>query len=917
MSWALRSLKRSPRTTEVLRRRLDTALGPLDILRSLREEPRLVALIGAWHHGEALIAFNPARELESDPFDGIDLEPLDDTTGAFGGGWIGSWGYQLGSTLERLPESPQRPIPQTDFTLGYYDYVLRCTNGVWWFEALVTDNRAALIDSEYERLRVALARPAPAATLYEVGSFEMTPSPEQHRIVLAETLEHIEAGDIFQANLCVRLEAPFTGDPLDVFCQGVESLSPAYAAYVCGRQGALVSMSPELFLRRTGDEVLSSPIKGTAPLDTDVAELMASAKNRAENIMIVDLMRNDLGRVCVPGSVRVPAINRPERHAVWHLVSDVIGHLRSDVRDSDLLRATFPPGSVTGAPKVRAMEIINTLETTGREAYTGAIGHVSPCAGMELNVVIRTFEFSGGRVWLGVGGGIVADSTPASEYAECLTKARPLIDAIGGRLEYTATHPDEPEATVPGVEARVGAIDVTQGVFETLLIADGHAVDSDMHLARLDASVRSVYGTTILAGLEEAVERRANVLRLSGIHRMRITAVPDVGGVTDVTIETTPLNGQSMGPGKVPAWTLTPRTIADGLGAHKWVDRALLDWDGAAADRDLLLCAEDGAILETARASIFIVRDEGVYTPPLDGRILPGTARARVIEILLEAGIPVFQRRIGAGDLAAATEVFATNSLRGVVPVIGCEGVGDWKAGRTTAWISSALRNTWIGGGSVTHQPPGEVTDTPPDGARVLLIDNYDSFVYNLAQYFGELGASTTVVRNDATTVDELMKSHDRGEFTHLVVSPGPGTPAEAGISNEAIRRLGPLVPTLGVCLGHQCIGEVFGAVIERAPHVVHGKPSLIHHDGQGVFAGIDTPLVAARYHSLVIAPSTLPDSLLATAHTAGGVIMGVRHTSYPIEGVQMHPESILTATGHELLANFLTAAVRATRRDA
>ena len=188
----------------------------------------------------------------------------------------------------------------------------------------------------------------------------------------------------------------------------------------------------------------------------------------------------------------------------------------------------------------------------------------------------------------------------------------------------------------------------------------------------------------------------------------------------------------------------------------------------------------------------------------------------------------------------------------------------------------------------------------------VLLIDNYDSFVYNLAQYFGELGASTTVIRNDAVTVDELMASYERGEFTHLVVSPGPGTPADAGISSEAIRRLGPLVPTLGVCLGHQCIGEAFGATVVRAPEVVHGKPSLIHHDGQGVYAGIGTPLVAARYHSLVIDPSTVPDTLAVTAHTASGVIMGVRHTSYPIEGVQMHPESILTAHGHELLGNFL-----------
>ena len=878
-------------------------LDPLDILRLLRDEPRLVALIGAWHHGEALIAFNPACELDGDPFDGIDLETVDDAAGAFGGGWIGSWGYQLGATLERLPIPPPRPLPQSDCTLGFYDYVVRRTGGSWWFEALVTDARSVLIDEEYERLRELLSRPAPAPTAYEVGTFAMTPTPEQHKAVLARTLEHIEAGDIFQANLCVRLEASFTGDPLDAFCQGVAELRPAYAAFVRGHDGALASMSPELFLRRTGEEVLSSPIKGTVSLDVDVAELIASAKNRAENIMIVDLMRNDFGRVCVPGSVRVPAINRAESHAVWHLVSDVVGHLRPGIRDSELLRATFPPGSVTGAPKVRAMEIINTLEATGREAYTGAIGHVSPCAGLELNVVIRTFEFAAGSVWLGVGGGIVADSTPEGEYAECLVKARPLIDAIGGRLELSATVPVEHENRMRTREESTGDIDESRGVFETLLVKDGRAIDVDIHLARLDASVRAVYGTTILAGLEGAVERRANVLRLSGRQRMRIVAVPRHDGQTDVAFETSPLIGDAK------AWTLTPQTIPAWIGAHKWCDRRLLP-TGLAADHDALLCAEDGAILETARANIFVVRDEGVYTPALDGRNLPGTARARVIEILLEAGIPVFQRRVTVDDLAAATEVFVTNSLRGVVPVIACEGVGDWPAGKTTAWIKAKLWDLWLdrpGGGELASSAGLDLdAESPPRGARVLLIDNYDSFVYNLAQYFGELGASTRVVRNDAVTVDELMASYARGEFTHLVVSPGPGTPADAGISSEAIRHLGPLVPTLGVCLGHQCIGEAFGATVVRAPEVVHGKPSLIHHDGQGIYAGMGTPLVAARYHSLVIDPSTVPDTLAVTAHTASGILMGVRHTSYPIEGVQMHPESILTAHGHELLDNFL-----------
>ncbi|MBC7630787.1 chorismate-binding protein, partial [Aeromicrobium sp.] len=500
------------------RRRLDLDLTPVDVLRLFRGRDRLVALLGAWHHGEALIAFDPVEVLRGDPFSGIDLESLPSGAAGFGGGFIGAWGYRLGGLIETPPASPPRPIEQPDHRIAFYDHVLRLTDGTWWLESLRPD------DERDERILRAL-EDVPSARPYEVGGFTMTPSPQEHMAALGRVLDHIAAGDIFQANLCTRLEAAFSGDPLDVFCVGVESLRPAYAAFVSSPEGALASMSPELFLRRTGDEVLTSPIKGTAALHIDPDELTASAKDRAENIMIVDLMRNDLGRVSVPGSVRVPAITRAERHSVWHLVSDVVGHLAHGTSDSALLRATFPPGSVTGAPKVRAMEIISSLEATGREAYTGAIGHVSPGAGLELNVAIRTFEFAGGSVWLGVGGGVVADSTPQGEYAECLVKARPLIEAIGGVLDLAAEEPPADVSRLEGVEEHVATVDVSAGIYDTLLVIDGRAVDADAHLARLDASVRAVYGTATRAGLDEALVHRA--AGLDGRHRLRVDAVPD------------------------------------------------------------------------------------------------------------------------------------------------------------------------------------------------------------------------------------------------------------------------------------------------------------------------------------------------------------------------------------------------------
>jgi anthranilate synthase/aminodeoxychorismate synthase-like glutamine amidotransferase len=183
----------------------------------------------------------------------------------------------------------------------------------------------------------------------------------------------------------------------------------------------------------------------------------------------------------------------------------------------------------------------------------------------------------------------------------------------------------------------------------------------------------------------------------------------------------------------------------------------------------------------------------------------------------------------------------------------------------------------------------------------IAVIDNYDSFTYNLVQYLGELGAELEVFRNDAVTVEEL----DALAPTHIVISPGPGTPDDGGISKDVIRRLGPRLPILGVCLGHQCIGEAFGGRVVRAPRLMHGKTSLIHHYGTDLFLGLPKPFEATRYHSLIV-EEPLPDVLKATAFTKEGELMGLRHRAYPVFGVQFHPESILTPPGKQLLSNFL-----------
>ena len=184
----------------------------------------------------------------------------------------------------------------------------------------------------------------------------------------------------------------------------------------------------------------------------------------------------------------------------------------------------------------------------------------------------------------------------------------------------------------------------------------------------------------------------------------------------------------------------------------------------------------------------------------------------------------------------------------------------------------------------------------------LLMIDNYDSFTYNLYQYLSELGADVGTMRNDKTTLEDIVAMSPQG----IIISPGPSTPLEAGISNDVIRHFGPNLPVLGVCLGHQCIGFVYGAKVDRADEIRHGKTSMIQHNGQGVLAGLPQPFQAIRYHSLVVYPEPLPDCLEVTAWTDQGIIMGLRHKEYPVEGVQFHPESIMTPDGKALLQNFL-----------
>jgi len=380
-------------------------------------------------------------------------------------GWIGYVGYEVGRHVERLPGQAVRDTHLPDLRLAFYDALLiyDAVEENWQLVELLFDHPPKGAGRAAEALRTLAATAATAespprpteradAASHPAAGAVSNFTPKQYRHAVARCIDYIAAGDIFQANLSQRFklcEPP----PAPVIYRALRRRNPAcYAAYLQfeteGRPCAVLSSSPELFLRVRGDHVITRPIKGTrrrmgekAADSAAAAELLASPKDNAELAMIIDLLRNDLGRVCRFGSIRVTEPRRLEIHpTLFHLVGTVEGQLRRDVGPAELLRATFPGGSITGAPKIRAMEIIDELEGVARGVYTGCIGIVGADGSCEWNIAIRTIVCDGAIAYVQAGGGIVADSDPAMEYQETLDKARALLEAIAqANLERAST----------------------------------------------------------------------------------------------------------------------------------------------------------------------------------------------------------------------------------------------------------------------------------------------------------------------------------------------------------------------------------------------------------------------------------------------------------------------------------------------
>jgi para-aminobenzoate synthetase component 1 len=434
---------------------------PIDVAEAFRDLPGLALLESARPGRNArwsYLAADPVAVLEA-PSDGPD--PFADARGIlarlpggvvdggppFLGGLVGYLSYDLGRRFERIPSIAEADQPLPLLRLALHDWVIAWDRlaGQAWLAGRATDGDIGRLRRRLAEVRERLSPPMPPAPDVDVGPFVFRSGLDRPAFEagVERVRDAIARGEIYQANLTRRLATPFRADPWPLF-RRLRTGDPAlFAAYLdLGARRAVLSASPEPFLSVTpGGGVKTDPIKGTRPRGRTreedrvlACELLSSPKDQAENVMIVDVLRNDLGRVCVPGTVRVPRLLRLERTAaVQHLVTTVTGQLRPGCGPFELLAASFPGGSITGAPKIRAMQILERLEPVRRGPYTGALGWIGPDGAMATSILIRTFVADGARLTLHVGGGITWGSDPAAEWDETVAKARGPLGSIGGR----------------------------------------------------------------------------------------------------------------------------------------------------------------------------------------------------------------------------------------------------------------------------------------------------------------------------------------------------------------------------------------------------------------------------------------------------------------------------------------------------
>jgi len=510
--------------------------------------------------------------------------------------------------------------------------------------------------------------------------------------------EYIAQGHVYQVNLSQRFQMSFSGDSWNLFRALFERNPAPFFAYIQAGDHQIVSTSPERFLQRAGRHVETRPIKGTAPrgetpeADTRLREaLVRSRKDDAELSMIVDLLRNDLGKVCEGGSVRVTEHKRVEAYQnVYHLVSVVEGDLASERDSVDLLRATFPGGSITGCPKIRAMEIIDELESHRRHVYTGSIGYISFHDTMDLSIAIRTATVTGGQLVFSVGGGIVIDSDPEAEFEETLHKGRTLMDLCregdgseasqpvlwrSGRLEKAA------DARIPVSDL---GVQYGFGFFETLRVDGGTARYLDAHISRFSAAWRRLFPSPVpdLSWIE--IIRQVVAANGLGGQVAAVKILATFGSRTappwdhQVVVSARPYTHRLAGKGadglRLATYEAPRQTpLADFKTTNYLFYYLAGNWARENGADEALVLNPDGSVSETNSASILLIKG-GTVRVPASSHVLPGVMQRAVCSVLTQWGYKVVNGKMMPGAFFEADMVLCTNALMGAVPVVNLDG---------------------------------------------------------------------------------------------------------------------------------------------------------------------------------------------------------------------------------------------------
>lgn len=702
----------------------------VDLVSRFADEPGTVALLSGGGHDSAryhILGIRPwlvlrehdgtvtaetadgSTTMEMDPFDALDAATKryalagSEEYAPLSSGLLGYLAYDLKDVLEVLPRTSRddlhlpRLYMAAPSILVVHDRRDGSTRAHVPVRNGAADANRILSEFQQELSKPASVRDASA----KAGTLVSGLSRDEYMRAVDAIRDYIARGHVYQVNMSQRFETNFEGDAFALFA-GLYAINPApFFAYLNADDHRIVSTSPERFVELRGNKVETRPIKGTRPRgktpEDDLAfrrDLETSFKDDSELSMIVDLLRNDIGKVCAAGTVKVVEHKRVEAYEnVYHLVSIVEGDLDAGKNAVDLVRATFPGGSITGCPKIRAMEVIDELEAVRRHLYTGSIGYFGFHGTMDLSIAIRTATISGGRLVYSVGGGVVYDSNPADEYEETLHKGRTISNALDRLGNGTATAPDARIGWMDGKFKPVSEMTVSveeegfaygYGFFETIRVQNGRVLRLDAHVARF----RKAWETLFAAPFpditwKDVIDLVIEKNHLSGsVAAVKLLASAGKPGSGDRGIRlmltarpyTHRLAGNTRKGLRLATW---PHGRQSALSDHKTMNymlsRVAADWAKTHDADEAILLNADGSVSETNTANI-LCKIGGKLCVPVSEHALPGTMLGAILEHLATQGTPVEHRRISLEDLKRAESVYLANALMGVVPVTEIDG---------------------------------------------------------------------------------------------------------------------------------------------------------------------------------------------------------------------------------------------------